>query len=35
MYYTGYPVIGQVINTDDLANIATCPDVLELQEVIY
>jgi hypothetical protein len=35
MYYTGHPIIGQVVNTDDLAKVATCAEVLELQEVIY
>ena len=33
-YYTGHPLIGRVINTDALAQIYTCPQVLELQEVI-
>lgn len=35
MYYTGHPIIGQVVNTNDLDKIATCPNILELQEVIY
>jgi hypothetical protein len=35
MYYTGHPIIGQVVNTDDLARVAACAEVLELQEVIY
>lgn len=34
MYYTGHPLIGQVINLHALAQVYTCPSVLELQEVI-
>jgi len=35
MYYTGHPIIGQVVNLDDLAQVVSCVEVLELQEVIY
>jgi hypothetical protein len=35
MRYTGYPLIGEVINTDDLRTVYAHPEVLELQEVIY
>jgi hypothetical protein len=34
MYYTGYPLIGQVLNVDDLAQLIQCTEVLELQQVI-
>jgi len=35
MRYTGYPIIGEVVNTTDLETVYACPEVLELQEVIY
>ena len=34
MYYTGYPIIGKVINIRDLERINRYPGILELQEVI-
>ena len=34
MRYTGHPIIGHVVNTDDLARIATCAEALELQQVL-
>jgi hypothetical protein len=34
MYYTGYPLIGKVINVHELERINRYPGVLELQEVI-
>ena len=35
MRYTGYPLIGEVVNIDDLEKVYACPEVLELQEIIY
>lgn len=34
MYYSGYPLIGHVVNVDDLETVNNHPEVLELQEVI-
>lgn len=35
MRYTGYPIIGEVVNTDDLETVYACPEVLELESIEY
>lgn len=34
-YYSGHALIGQVLNIEDLRTVLSCPDILELQKVLY
>jgi hypothetical protein len=35
LYYTGFPIIGQVTNTDNLRTLVECPDPIELTQIKF